>query len=126
MGRGRNECKLNNCCEDKAKNVFDFKVQYVDNVPVQTACSTIHLTSFGTGFFKTENAVDFSFIFAHFDYADHVTIFAVILIAIIMFLITLIWAQIHDMRDVDKVGILLIICKTTSNINFAAKTSLDV
>ena len=79
------------------------QVQYTDNVPVKTACSAKHLTSFGTGFFKTENAIDFSFIFADYDFADHVTIFAVILITIIMFIITLIWAQINDSRDVIRV-----------------------
>ena len=79
------------------------KVQYVENVPIQTQCATNHLTSFGTGFFKTENAIDFSFIFADFDYADHVTIFIVLLVTFIMFLVTLIWAQINDMKDVQKV-----------------------
>ena len=100
------------------------KVQYVENVPIQTQCATNHLTSFGTGFFKTENAIDFSFIFADFDYADHVTIFIVLLVTFIMFLVTLIWAQINDMKDVQKVRI-----KVNSNISTifcSAKAPLDV
>ena len=42
-----------------------------------TYCSSNHLTSYGTGFFKTQNAIDFDFIFADFDYADNMTIFMV-------------------------------------------------
>ena len=71
-------------------------VLFKDNVRIWTQCQTNHLTSYGTGFFKTVNAIDFEFIFADFDYADHVTIFIVLLVTIILFLITLIWSQIHD------------------------------
>ena len=72
------------------------QVLFKDNVRIWTQCQTNHLTSYGTGFFKTVNAIDFEFIFAEFDYADHVTIFIVLLVTIILFLITLIWSQIHD------------------------------
>ena len=71
-------------------------VLFKDNVRIWTQCQTNHLSSYGTGFFKTVNAIDFEFIFAEFDYADHVTIFIVLLVTIILFLITLIWSQIHD------------------------------
>ena len=72
------------------------QVLFKDNVRIWTQCQTNHLSSYGTGFFKTVNAIDFEFIFADFDYADHVTIFIVLLVTIILFLITLIWSQIHD------------------------------
>ena len=77
-------------------------VQYTDNVPVQTQCQTDHLTSFGTGFFKTANAIDFAFIFADFDFADHTTVFIVLLVFLMLFIVVLIWAQLHDMKDVQQ------------------------
>ena len=86
------------------------------------------MTSFGTGFFKTENDINFNFNFADFDFADHTTVFAVILVFFILFLVVLIWAQIHDMKDVKMVYF-----KNLMNVRLihvfillAAKTSLDV
>ena len=70
---------------------------------IHTYCETNHLTSYGTGFFKAQNTIDFEFIFADFDFADNVTIFVVILVTLIIFLITLIWAQIKDRKDIQKV-----------------------
>ena len=61
------------------------------------------MTSFGTGFFKTQNTIDFNFIIADFDFADNVTMFVVILISVIFFLITLIWAQLKDRKDIKAV-----------------------
>ena len=79
---------------------------------IWTQCQTNHLTSYGTGFFKTVNAIDFEFIFAEFDYADHVTIFIVLLVTIILFLITLIWSQIHDFMSVRRGKIFLFFNET--------------
>ena len=91
------------CCKSKSfsilfslLSIFLLQVQFKDNVRIWTQCQTNHLTSYGTGFFKTQNAIDFDFIFANFDYSDHMTIFIVLLVTIILFLVTLIWAQIHD------------------------------
>ena len=77
-------------------HISHLQVTFKDNVRIWTQCQTNHLTSYGTGFFKTQNAIDFDFIFADFDYADHMTVFIVLLVTLILFLITLIWAQIHD------------------------------
>ena len=70
---------------------------------ISSYCATNHLTSYGTGFFKAQNTIDFEFIFADFDFADNVTIFVVILVTMILFLITLIWAQIRDRKDIKEV-----------------------
>ena len=66
-------------------------------------CETDHLTSFGTGFFPAPNTVDFEFLLADFDYADNVTIMMVLLVTTILFLITLIWAQLKDRKDMIDV-----------------------
>ena len=67
-------------------------------------CESNHLTTFGTGFFAAPNSIDFDFITADFDYADNVTILMVILITIIIFLVTLIWAQLKDRKDIIDVS----------------------
>ena len=69
-------------------------------------CETNHLTSFGTGYFPVPNNIDFEFLTADFDYADNVTIIMVILVTTILFLVTLIWAQLKDRKDIIDVGIL--------------------
>ena len=67
-------------------------------------CSSNHLTSFGTGFFPAPNKIDFEFLLADFDYADNVTILMVLLVTTILFLITLIWAQLKDRKDIIDVS----------------------
>ena len=74
-------------------------------VVIVSYCSADHLTSFGTGFFPEPNKIDFEFLLADFDYADNVTIMMVLLVTIILFLITLIWAQLKDRKDVIDVRI---------------------
>ena len=78
-------------------------IQVLSSGRISSYCETNHLTSFGTGFFKAQNTIDFQFVFADFDFADNVTIFVVILVTVIFFLITLIWAQIRDRKDIKEV-----------------------
>ena len=71
---------------------------------IWTSCSTLHLSSFGTGFFPTINKVNFEFISSDFDLEDNVTIFMVLLVSVVMFFITLIWATMRDKKDIEEVS----------------------
>ena len=71
---------------------------------ILTSCETDHLTSFGTGFFPAPNKIDFDFIFTETDIQDNITILAVLLISIIAFVVTLIWSQIKDKQDIEKIN----------------------
>ena len=70
---------------------------------ILTRCETDHLTSFGTGFFPAPNHIDFEFIFTETDIADNVTILMVLMITFFLFLVTLIWAQIRDRKDIEDI-----------------------
>ncbi len=59
----------------------------------QTACRTSHLTSFGAGFYTAPNKIDFEFIFAKTSFEENVTIYLLIIISLLAFLLLTIWGM---------------------------------
>ena len=68
-----------------------------------TAAQTNHLTSFATGFFPTPNKIDFDFIFAKTSIQDNLTIFLLLIISFMFYLILMIWAVKKDIQDAKAV-----------------------
>ena len=66
-----------------------------------TAAQTNHLTSFATGWFPEPNTIDFAFVFARGSFSDNITIFILLIITMILYLICMIWATWKDIQD-DK------------------------
>jgi hypothetical protein len=69
-----------------------------------TAATCDHLTSFATGFFPVPNTLDFEFIFAQDGFEDNMTVFMLLILSIITYLVGMIWAAKKDKVDVKKVG----------------------
>ena len=68
---------------------------------IYSSCESDHLTSFGTGYFPAPNTIDFEYMMVEFDVADNVTIFMVLVVTTVLFVIALIWAKCKDSRDID-------------------------
>lgn len=58
-----------------------------------TYCRANHLTSFGTGFFVVPNLIDFDYVFANASFEDNLTIYIVIIITMIFYLILSMWSR---------------------------------
>ena len=69
---------------------------------IYSSCESDHLTSFGTGYFPAPNTIDFEYMMVEFDVADNVTIFMVLVVTTVLFVIALIWAKCKDSRDIDE------------------------
>ena len=65
-------------------------------------CRASHLTSFAAGFFYTPNTIDFKFIYAEHTFTDNMTIYMIIIILLILYLLISIWARFEDMNDEKK------------------------
>lgn len=69
-----------------------------------TKIKSSHLTSFGTGMFVAPNTIDFSYVFTHMGFTDNLTIYLTLIISLTLFIILMVWARIHDRKDVQKLG----------------------
>jgi polycystin 1L2 len=58
-----------------------------------TYCRANHLTSFGTGFFVVPNEINFDYIFANASFQDNLTIYIVVIISMIFYLLLTLWAR---------------------------------
>lgn len=58
-----------------------------------THCKSDHLTSFAAGFFVIPNSIDFDYIFANASFHDNLTIYIAIIITLILYIMTSIWAR---------------------------------
>lgn len=58
-----------------------------------TFCNSNHLTSFATGFFVIPNDIDFDFIFAHASFEDNLTIYICLIVTLILYIWTTMWAR---------------------------------
>jgi hypothetical protein len=76
-------------------------ISVTNTTMITTAAKTNHLTSFSTGFFPEPNIIDFEFVFANDSFSDNSTIFMLLIITMIFYLIGMIWATVKDMKD-DK------------------------
>ena len=72
----------------------------------ETICLTSHLTMFGSGFFVQPNINDFQYILAHADFKDNLTVYITVLVVIIVYLLSLIWAGMQDMWDIQRAAAL--------------------
>ncbi|KAF2367013.1 PLAT/LH2 domain [Trinorchestia longiramus] len=69
-----------------------------------TKCSTPHLTGFGTGFLPTPNEVDFDFIIANMGFIDNSTLYAVLILLIVVYIVMMIWSHYKDKKDFERLG----------------------
>lgn len=69
-----------------------------------TKCETYHLSQFGTGFLPTVNAIDFNFLVANMGFVDHSTLYAVIILVLVIFIVMILWAHYKDKKDVSRRG----------------------
>ena len=69
-----------------------------------TTCKSSHMTLFGGGFFLQPNTVNFQYVFASADLDDNVTVYATVLVGLVIFFLLLCWAWWQDRRDLSKLG----------------------
>ena len=69
-----------------------------------TTCETNHLTSFGTGFIPIPNKVDFELIIANAGITDNSTLYIVMAVLLLMYIIMLIWGHYKDKKDMERRG----------------------
>ncbi|XP_047471507.1 polycystic kidney disease protein 1-like 2 [Penaeus chinensis] len=67
-------------------------------------CESLHLTQFGAGLFVMPNAIDFTYTFAKIGFHDNVTIYATLIVLMVIFVVMMLWARFMDRRDVRKLG----------------------
>nr|XP_045585124.1 polycystic kidney disease protein 1-like 2 [Procambarus clarkii] len=77
----------------------------VDANSTHTSCHTLHLTSFGSGYSPSPNAIDFDYIFAAAGFVNNLIIYLVIIITLVCYVIMMIWARFMDKRDVQYRGV---------------------
>ena len=73
-----------------------------------TAIRTNHLSSFASGFLPEPNVIDFEFVFANASFQDNLTLFLLLIICYIFFIVGLIWAIFKDKSDTKSVSSTLI------------------
>ncbi|XP_047496061.1 polycystic kidney disease protein 1-like 2 [Penaeus chinensis] len=74
--------------------------------PRITTCETRHLTPFGSGHFPAPNTVDFEYIFANVGFKDNLTLYMVLIITFVCYVIMMIWARFMDKKDIEHRGVL--------------------
>lgn len=57
------------------------------------------MTAFGAGLFIVPNSIDFNYIFAHASFEDNLTIYMTMIITLTLWILILIWARYHDIKD---------------------------
>ena len=70
-----------------------------------TECASTHLTAFGTGFFPQPNEINFEFIVANMGLIDNSTLYVVLFILVLLYIIMMIWAHYKDKRDSERRGV---------------------
>jgi hypothetical protein len=69
----------------------------------QTHCSSTHLTSFAGGFLVLPKPIDWNYVFSHADFNRNKTIYMMIIIATVLYLVLIIYARLKDKKDMEKV-----------------------
>ncbi|XP_059084074.1 uncharacterized protein LOC131881274 [Tigriopus californicus] len=69
---------------------------------LESGCGTNHLSSYGSGWFPEVNTIDFEFVFAHASFEDNLTIYMLLIITFLLYIIGMIFAIIQDLRDEKK------------------------
>ncbi|KAG7163310.1 Polycystic kidney disease and receptor for egg jelly-related protein-like [Homarus americanus] len=69
-------------------------------------CNAHHLTPFGSGHFHVENKIDFEYIYANLGFTSNITIYLMVIITLVCYILTMIWARFMDKKDVEHRGVL--------------------
>lgn len=78
----------------------------VSATPRITTCETRHLTPFGSGHFPAPNTIDFEYIFANVGFKDNLTLYMVLIVTFVCYIIMMIWARFMDKKDIEHRGVL--------------------
>ena len=70
----------------------------------QTQCFSTHLTTFAGGFLVLPAPVNWKYVFANADFAKNKTIYITLMIALVLYVVLMIFARFKDRKDVQKVG----------------------
>ena len=76
----------------------------INSTKTVTAIRTNHLSSFASGFLPEPNVIDFEFVFANASFQDNLTLFFLLIICYIFFIVGLIWAIFKDKSDTKSVS----------------------
>ena len=68
-----------------------------------SSCGTNHLSSFGSAWFPEVNTIDFDFVFAHTSFDDNMTVYLLVIITFIVYILAMIWAILKDRKDLREV-----------------------
>lgn len=71
-----------------------------------TQCQCTHLTSFGGDFVVPPNTIDFSTVFSLEKFLESMPVFITVIIVLVIYVGTMIWARREDKKDLIKVGYL--------------------
>ncbi|CAB4063597.1 PKD1L2 [Lepeophtheirus salmonis] len=84
--------------DEKRSDWFnDMNVSRTDHKSLN--CRSTHLTAFAGGFFITPNTIDFEYVIAHSSFNDNLTAYFTLLLAIIIYIIMMIWAYFTDRKE---------------------------
>ena len=89
-----------------SKIVLIFSQTY-NTTKLVSSCGTNHLSSFGSAWFPEVNTIDFDFVFAHASFEGNMTIFMLIILTFIFYIIAMIWAILKDKKDLRAVRVFL-------------------
>jgi len=70
-----------------------------------TQCISNHLTEFASGWIVVPNEINFNYVWANVSFSQNKTIYITVIVIIIIYFILLIWAQIIDKYDMNKLEI---------------------
>jgi hypothetical protein len=74
----------------------------------QTHCSSYHLTSFAGGLVVMPNNINFQYVFANASFSKNYTIYLTLICVVILYLSFALWAFVMDIRDFNKLHIILL------------------
>ena len=68
-----------------------------------TECVCNHTTTFGGGWSAVPNAIDWSYVFSHADFASNMTIYITLIVVVCVYILVVIIARRFDVKDDEKV-----------------------
>ncbi|KAA0184386.1 hypothetical protein HAZT_HAZT004000 [Hyalella azteca] len=71
-----------------------------------TICGTNHLSQFGSGFLPTVNEINFEFLIANMGFIDNTTLYATLIIILVLLTIAMIWGHYKDRKDIERRGVI--------------------
>merc|ERR1719188_2403319 len=80
-------------------------ISVLNSTKIETACTTDHLSQYGSGFIQEVNTIDFEYFFAAASFADNMTIYMCLIITFLIYFICMIYAFIKDNRDIKRLAV---------------------